>query len=451
MNYQNFVDELFKYGKKEGFEDMEVYFQKGKSFQTTVFKLEVDKYTISDSTGLSFRGIYNNKMGYSFTEILDEESISILVNEAKANALAIENDDLVEIAEKQTGYKAVDVYNDELKDVLNSDKIEFLKKVEKEALSLDPRIKTLTYNLFMDSESELKIANTKGLNLEQKSNFAASFVMALAVENGENKTGHAIILDRDFKNHDYKKIAKEVVEETVTLLGAKSVPSKKYEVIFRNDCAATLLGAFSSVFSADRVQKNLSLMKGKLNEKVASNHVTLLDDPFMEEGCVNISFDAEGTPAKTTEIIKDGVLNTFLHNLKTAKKDGVESTANASKGSYKSSIDISPSNLYIKRGDRSLEEMTSELNEGIIITKLDGIHAGLNPISGDFSLLATGFLVENGKVTRSCDQFTVAGNLTQLLNEITEVGNDLKFTMPSGSAFVASPSLRISELSIAGE
>jgi len=450
MEYQVFVDKLFELGKKEGFSDMEVYFQEDKNFQATVFNQEVDKFSISEVAGLSFRGLSNGKMGYAYTEILDDASIDMLVREAKANAAAIESEDKVDIAAPQTGYQTIDGYSQDLGLVSKADKIEFLKKVEEEAKSLDDRVKSLSYNLFMETEGEIRIANTKGMNLSEKQNLGIAYINVLAVSGEENKTGHALVLDRDFKAFDYKAVAKKAVEETVSQFGAKPVASKSYPVILKNECAGDLLGAFSSVFNAENVQKDLSLMKGKLAEAVASDLVNLIDNPFMDGGYGNRSFDAEGTPAKRTNLIEKGVLTSFLHNNKTALKDGIESTGNASKGSYKSSIGISASNLYIEPTKTTFDELI-DLEEAMVITSLQGLHSGLNPISGDFSLAANGFLVENGKISRAVDQITVAGNLKDLLLNIEGVGNDLEFSLPSGSAYVASPSLRIKSLAIAGE
>lgn len=451
MEYQKFVQELFDLGKANGFEDMEVYYQKNNQFETTVFKTEVDKFSISESAGLSFRGIYDGKMGYAFTEVMDKKALTMLIDEAKANAQIIESEDEVFIASPKSGYETVEAYYPNLAEVPKADKIDFLKKVEEEALKLDDRIQTLAYNLYTDFESEVSIQNTKGLNLTQKRNLAIAFVMPMAVVGKENRTGTVLVMDGDFKAFDYKRVAKEAVEKTVSLIGAKTVPSKAYPVILKNECAASLLSAFQSVFNAEIVQKDLSLMKGRIGERVASEHVHLIDDPFMAGGYGNIGFDAEGTPAQKTNIIEDGVLKTYLHNLKTAKKEGVASTGNASKGSYKASINIAPSNLYIQPGDQSYDHLVAGLEEGLVIIKLDGLHSGLNTISGDFSLAAMGYLVENGQITRPVEQITVAGNLKSLLQDVEAVGSDLKFGFPSGDAFIASPSIKIKSLSISGE
>jgi len=170
----------------------------------------------------------------------------------------------------------------------------------------------------------------------------------------------------------------------------------------------------------------------------------------MEGGLASKSFDGEGVACKYKKVVDKGVLKTYLYNLKTAKKDGVDTTGNASKGSYKSSIGISPSNFFVEKGERTLDEMVADIDKGILITELQGLHSGLNSVSGDFSLAALGFLIQDGKISRPVEQITMAGNYFDMLKNIEETGSDLKFGMP-GEAYIGSPSLRIKKLSIAGE
>jgi len=428
------------------------FFQK--SFEAIVkvffFKGEVDKYSISEIAGLSFRGTYKEQMGYAYTEILDESAIDMLINEAKSNAEVLEIEDETFIGHPHDTYKTIDAYNEEILNVAKTDKINYLKEVEKAATSIDERVKNIGYNVYVDVESELAIKNTNGLELSQKSNLAISYTLGVATDGKVSKTGGILTLGRDFKDFDHQVIAKKVVKKSVDQLGAKTVPSKTYPVILENDCASSLLASFQSVFNAEVVQKDLSMMKGKIDTEVAAPCVSIIDDPFLEGGYGNVSFDAEGSPAQKTDLVKDGVLKSYLHNLKTAKKDGVDSTGNGSKASYKASMSISPSNMFIKAGQRSLEEMAKDISEGLVIDSLQGLHSGLNTISGDFSLAASGFMIEDGKVTFPVDQITVAGNLKDLLLGVDEVGSDLKFSMPQGNAFIASPSLKIKSLAVAG-
>ncbi|OYT14850.1 MAG: peptidase U62 [Bacteroidetes bacterium 4572_77] len=355
------------------------------------------------------------------------------------------------MAEKYDEYKELNLYNDKLSEYSKANKISILKEIENEIYKLDNRIKSINYNMYFESEGTLKIKNTNGVDVSAKNNLYGIYFAALSSENGQNKSGSKLLLDRNFENIDIKSFAKEVVEKSVSLLNSKPVKSGNYKVVFENTCFADLLASFSGIFSAESVQKDLSLLKGKLGEKIAADIVNIVDNPFLEGGFGNQSFDAEGVPTMITNLIKDGELKNYLYNLKTAKKDGVKSTGNASKGSYKSSVGIAASNLYLEKGNKNFDQILEEMGNGVLITDLAGLHSGLNPISGDFSLAASGFLVENGKKIHALDQFTVAGNFITLLQNVLCIANDSKFAFPQGDTFIASPSVLINELSISGE
>ncbi len=202
------------------------------------------------------------------------------------------------------------------------------------------------------------------------------------------------------------------------------------------------------MFFAERVQKGLSLLTGKLDQPIASRSITILDDPFEADN--PRAFDAEGVPSVRTTVVENGVLKSYLYNLKSAKKDGVASTSNAGRAGAAGPVNTSPSNFYIVKGEKSFDALRTMLNNGLIITELSGLHAGLNPISGDFSLIAKGLLVENGEVVRSVDQITVAGNFLTMMQGIEEVGADLRFG-PPGFGRIGSPSLLIGKLIVSGK
>lgn len=450
MDIKALIDKIFEKGRASGLEDMEVYYSAGTSLTLKVFQKELETYNLSEGEGLSLRGVYRGKMGYSYTEKADESSIDRLVKDVIENATIIDSDDEEVIFEGSKEYKKVDSFNPSLSEVREEEKIEFVKKLEEEAFNLDDRIVSVQSCVYGDGSGETIMSNTKGLYLRDKSNIAYTYISVVAKEGEDIKTGLAYRTGNDFNKFDAKEIAREAVEEALALLGASPVKSGDYKVIIRNSAAADLLEAFTGIFSAEAVQKNLSLLKGKLNEKIASHVFTLVDDPYMEGGLASRSFDGEGVACKYKKVIDKGVLKTYLHNLKTAKKDGVETTGNAGKDSYKSSIGISPSNFYVEKGERSLKEMIADTDKGILITELQGLHSGLNSISGDFSLAALGFLIEEGKISRPVDQITVAGNYFEMLKNIEEIGSDLKFGLPGG-AYIGSPSLKIKKLSIAGE
>jgi PmbA protein len=450
MLRKDFSGKVMKYGKSKGFTDMEIYYSSGSNLSIKVFEQKIDNYSLSQSEGVSFRGLYNNKMGYSYTEKIDDTSVKFLVDEALGNAEIIDTDDEEQIFGGSSEYVKIDNYNPSLEDVKEEDKIALTLKMEEEAKKLDPRIESIQYCVYGDGSDEMNLENSKGLNLEDRSNAAFAYIGVVAKENEDIKTGFGYKVTNDFSELNPGEIAKEAVEEAISMLGAETVESGNYKVILRNNAAADLIDAFSGIFSAERVQKDLSLLKGKLNEKIAIEKLTLVDNPHLKDGFASSSFDGEGHATFRKNIIENGVLKTYMHNLKTAEKDGVESTGNASRGSYKASIGISPSNLHVKKGNVSLDKMIEEMDSGILIIDLQGLHSGLNSLSGDFSLSCYGYMVEDGKRTRPVNQITVSGNFFDMINNIEEIGSDLRFGLPS-DAYIGSPSIKIDSLSIAGK
>ena len=450
MQVKQFIKNLFDAGKKAGIEDMEVFIQGSSKLELMVFKGEIDKFSKAQEKGLSFRGLYQGKMGYSYTEKIDEASIEFLIDDVISNAKIIDSDEQETIFKGSDHYNEVNTFNLELEQKPIDKKIEFIKLIEKEALSLDDRVESINYCLYGDQKRENMIVNTKGVNLESKVNSAYMYISAVVKEDNDIKSAVKYKFYTDFNKFDYKAIAKDVVNEALSLLGAESIKSDNYPVILRNNVAARILKGFSGIFSADDVQKGLSLLKGKLNKKIASERITIVDDPFMEDGIETKSFDSEGVATKFKKVINKGVLKTYLHNSKTAKKDGVQSTGNAFKSSYKAPITIAPTNMYIEKGNKELDEMVKEMQNGLLIIDVQGMNSGLNPVSGDFSLAAAGYEIKEGKINKPVSQITIAGNLFELLNDVEDIGHDLVFLMPL-NGYIGSPSLKIKSLSVAGE
>lgn len=451
MEIRKFKEELFAKGKTAGFQDMEIYVTKTRELSMQVFQGEIDNYSLSEVQGIGFRGVYNEKMGYAYTEIPDQESIDLLLEKAQANAEVIDSTDEVEIYAGSSKYPEVTAFNPEFSQVDVENKISFIKSLEEEALKLDPRIKTANYVIYMDEETEVYLANTKGLERSFQVNNGGSYISVLAKDKEQAKTAGRYVMGNDWAQFNAKELASQAVEEALSLLDADTIESDSYPIILRNDVAGDILKTFASVFSAEAVQKGLSLLAGKLGQKIADSKVTLLDDPLLKNGAGSAPFDAEGVATYTKEVISEGVLSTFLYNLKTAKKDGVNSTGNAHKASFKSPVGIAPSNLYIKEGDKSFDQLVAGVTEGLVIIDVQGMHSGANPVSGDFSLGAYGYYVKDGKIKRPVDQITIAGNFFDLLQNVVAIGNDLKFGLGGPNGNVGSPSLHIKSLDVAGK
>lgn len=449
MDYKLLANKIFEKGK-EKLEELEVYIQSSKNIEIGIFGGEIDNYAISESGGLSLRGMVDGKMGYSYTEKIDESSIEMLVNEAFENGKYIDSIDKEIIFSGSEKYEKINTYSDSLEKVSMEDKINFLKALEKEALGLDTRVDNVQMCIYQEISAEKYLINTKGVDLADKMNGAFVYIYVIVKDGEEVKNGLSFRCFNDFSKFDYKEMAKEAVDEAISMLGAKSIKSDSYPVVIRNNVFASIIDAFSPVLSADNVQKGLSLLKDKIGTTVGSELLTIVDDPFLEGGFASKSFDDEGTATKVRKIIDKGMLNTYLHNWKTAEKDKVESTGHGSRSSYKGSLSISPSNLYIKKGNSTFDDLVESIEKGLLIIDVAGLHSGLNAVSGDFSLSAYGYEIEEGKIKRPVDLITIAGNLYELLNNIEAIGDDLKFGLP-GNGYIGSPSVKIKSLSVAGE
>lgn len=447
MELNLFVKELFSKAQEEGFSEYEVYYVDRESLSISVYKEEVEKYNLNNSAGLSFRGKFGDRIGYSYTEILDEDAIEMLVKKAKENVLAIENNDIQFIYEGDKEYKEISTYHEELEDIPADKLINIAISMEKEAKKYCNKVESFSGCSVSYSSGKYGIINSKGLNLSNKSNLLTAYVVPIVKDLDKMYDGCGYVVAKSLNDVKPDKIAKMGVDEALSKIGGTSIASGNYKVIINNEAMVSLLSTFAGIFSGDAVQKGLSLLKDKEGEIIAADIVNLVDDPHLEDGLASVSFDDEGVATLKTYLIKNGKLNNLLHNLKTANKAGVKSTGNGFKSSYASPISVSPTNFYIEPGINSLEEMTKKINKGLIITDFAGLHSGANSITGDFSLAAKGFYIEDGIKTHPVEQITVAGNFFTLLNNIEEIGSDLKFPMSS----VGSPSIVIKELSIAGE
>ena len=447
MELNLFVKELFSKAQEEGFSEYEVYYVDRESLSISVYKEEVEKYNLNNSAGLSFRGKFGDRIGYSYTEILDEDAIEMLVKKAKENVLAIENNDIQFIYEGDKEYKEISTYHEELEDIPADKLINIAISMEKEAKKYCNKVESFSGCSVSYSSGKYGIINSKGLNLSNKSNLLTAYVVPIVKDLDKMYDGCGYVVAKSLNDVKPDKIAKMGVDEALSKIGGTSIASGNYKVIINNEAMVSLLSTFAGIFSGDAVQKGLSLLKDKEGEIIATDIVNVVDDPHLEDGLASVSFDDEGVATLKTYLIKNGKLNSLLHNLKTANKAGVKSTGNGFKASYASPISVSPTNFYIEPGINSLEEMTKKINKGLIITDFAGLHSGANSITGDFSLAAKGFYIEDGIKTHPVEQITVAGNFFTLLNNIEEIGSDLKFPMSS----VGSPSIIIKELSIAGE
>ena len=445
-----FTQKLFRAAEEAGFLEYEVYYVSGTTETYRVFDGEIAEFKRAGADGLSFRGLYEGKMGYAFTERIADDVIPFLIENAKQNAQIIESADAEVLYAGDEEYPTVSGYNEALDNVSSAEMAEAALAMEKAAFAADARVTGLSYCVLNRGDGSLYIANSKGLDLSHESNYLLAYLMPNVEANGTVQTGLDGYIGNKWEDFDAAALAKAAVARAVSKLGAVAVKSGAYDVVLHREAMKDLLETFSGVFSAESVQKGFSLLKDKLHTKIASEAITIRDDALLPDELGSVPFDSEGVASRNKAVVENGVLQTYLHNLKTAAKDGVASTGNGFKSSYQSSVGIQPTNFYIAPSDISYETLLNRMGDGLLITELEGLHSGANEISGDFSLSAKGYKVQNGQAASAVEQITIAGNFFALLKDIEVVGSDLCFRMP-GDGNIGAPSVLVRGMSVSGE
>ncbi len=432
---------LFKQAKKHNIDEIQAELSESESINFHVFNGEMDKHQIADTKTLKLKAIIDGKMGKHVTEIIDDTLIDDWIQALIDSAKAVESEDEVFIYAGDSDYKDIDTFSEsKLSKLSHQDKIDMVHALEEKAKSLDDRIQ-ISQSFYGESTSIVTLKNSKGLDLQKRVKNAVIGGDVVAREDDDTRNAFDFIQSNDPEDFDLDAVAHSIVKRATSLLGAKSLKSGRYDILLENRASATLLSGYLGMFKAESVQKGLSKLAGKLKETVAASTLNLIDNPFMPKSTKSGGFDDEGVATQYKEIIKSGTLHTYLYDLKTAKKDNTESTGNAFGGN------IAPTNLYFENGTTDVNTLVSQMKEGLLITSLQGVHSGTNAVSGDFSLQASGFLIKNGTIERPVALFTIAGNYLDMLQNVTDLGNDLKFSF----SYIGSPTLKIDGVIVSGE
>lgn len=431
----------------EGVKAAEVYAAEGESFSVRIREGEIETYSVANAFGLSLRADCG-KMGYAYTETEDDPDR--LMKLAMENAACVESKDDQELYPGAEQYPDAPAVDERLKRASAAQKIALAKELERRMLAHDSRIRKLQTCALSTGTNRSAILNSLGLDLSQTSGMAMAYCMPIAEVDGTVKNGQGWRAASCLEELDLDGIVKDAAEDLFSQFGAQPVETGEYKILLKNSAMCDLLDSFESMFSADAAQKGLSLLAGREGETVASPLVTIVDDPMAKNALCRSAFDDEGVPGEATTVVEKGVLKSLLHNLKTARKAGCRTTGNASKAGAASPVGVAASNFFICPGEGTRDELLEQMGEGLYITGVSGLHAGCNPVSGSFSLLARGFLVEGGRMIRPVEQITLSGLFLDLLQKVERVGGDFAFDMPGGSTF-GSPSLLIGKLPVAGK
>lgn len=446
MTYDRIVEIVKQTTANFGITEYELYYDASSNTGCETFQQEIDSFTSGASCTMQMRVVKDGKMGVATTELVSEEEIEALIARAVENATVTENDDKPLLYAGGAEYKPVaecpeiNVSAAELK--------AFALEGAKILYAADSRMSDGTACAAEVWTSEEHILNSNGLNLSRKGSGSVSYMMA-ALDNGTEKQMDYKMHRSSFDEMDREAVAKEIAEAAASKFGAGAVKTGNYDIVIDRKAMTQILGTFLSSFYADSVQKGLSpLTKEKLGTEIASSKVTITDDPFFPGNNLQMNFDGEGVPTYTKNIIENGQLKLFLHNLTTALKDGVQSTGNGQRSGAK--ITTGYSNLLIQPGTLSKDDLLSMADGGVYVTEMKGFHAGADLTTGDFSIESAGFMIEEGKVGRAVKSFTVAGNFFALLKDIEELDNNID---TNGHAYrrIMSPDVLVRGMAVAGE
>jgi PmbA protein len=427
-------------GLKKGITDLEVFAVRNKSLKLSVYQDKLDQHVQSDIEAVTIRGIYKNKLSTVRFENLATTNVEHMLDKLIENAQALT---VVEPAIIYEGSKVYPEVKDELFDfgtVPVIEKINLLKHLEKKILS-NQAVTQVQSTQYQEIDTKTTLVNSKGLELTRHNTYAYAYAVGVFAKDDDIKTAYDIKLVKTFSEFDADQMAEDTIEKGVSKLGGKSVPSNAYPVVFSNEMFSNILSVFTSIFSGEAAFRNLTALKDKVGTKIFGENISLIDDPLHQDAYFKMPFDDEGVACFKRAVVNQGVFTGFNHNLKTASIFKQEPTGNSFNGS------ISTTNFYLEPTKLSFDEMIKDVEDGIFITDLIGLHAGVKTVSGEFSLQAGGFKIVNGKLDHPVKMIVVSGNFFELMNNVLGIANDLKFEL-SG---VGSPSVLVKSLMIGGE
>lgn len=431
-------------GLKKGADMVEVYLSSGRELEIEVRDEKVETMKLAEERGLGLRIMKEGRSGFAYTSDLKWESIEEIIGQAMANASSVSEDRYRIMPAPAPSYPAVNLYDRKIIDTPVTEKIKLAINMEEAAKKTDPRVTIIEGSTYTDTETEITLMNSLGVNLSYRGAYCGIYIALVAVEGDDSQTGMAMKFGTSYDELDAWATGREAATRAVRMLGARTIPSQAISVVFEPYVATGFLGLLAPALTAEAVQKGRSLLAGKAGQKVASERINIVDDGSLPGGIASSPFDGEGVPTSRTVLISGGVLEGFLHNTYTAAKDGVVSTGNGVRGSYKATPEVGTTNFFIEKGEENPSDIITSLEKGFYVTEVLGMHTA-NPISGDFSVGVSGLMIEGGQLTYPVRGVALAGNIIDLLKMVERVGSDLTFFGGTGA-----PTLAVGQMTISG-
>ena len=411
----------------------------------------IDAISFSDTLSLGVRVFRNGRMGFSYGFGEGEEDVRQAVGAAIFCADASDRDDAHGLPEDgrdgdpgHGGPREPELYDPSCEGVGEREKADFARELESRALALDPRMKRVRTASLTETVAEERFRNSRGREGAQRGSWYFASVDSVAEEGAEGQTGYGFGFARRFSDLQPGEIAEESGRRALRMLSSRSLPTGRVAAVLENGVAADLLEVLAPSFLAPQVAKGKSMFAGKIGQPVASPLLEVVDDPLDPQGAGATAFDGEGVASRRSVLLRSGTLASFLADSFWGRKLGTGTTASLRRPGPKVPPTVGAAGLRVTAGSRTVGQMLSDLRDGVILRELLGIHTA-DPVSGDFSVGASGFRFEGGEEKEPVRGFAVSGNVLSLLRDIVAVGDDFRWFGGTGC-----PSLAVSAVEIGG-
>jgi PmbA protein len=427
-------------------EQVEAFVARGRRFTVRAYEGEVESLTSAESAGIGVRIVAGGRQGFAHAGTLDEAVLAEMLAEARDNLAFGEPDEWFALAEPDgVEGPVLDLYRAELASFPPDAKVAMAIELERAVRAADARIGGIRACTYGDGIGEAAVATSTGIATWSQATSCWLSAVALAPDGERTQVGSGVSVGRSPGELDLDACARDAAERATRLLGAQPMPSARVPVVLERRVAASVLAVVGGMLNGERVLKGRSPFAGRVGEQIASPLLTLVDDATDPRSFGADSTDAEGLATRRTTLVEQGVLRGFLHNTYTGRRSGDGTTASAVRG-YASTPGVGALALAPTPGQLDLDGLCRRVGDGVLVLSVSGLHSGVNPVSGDFSVGIEGMLLEGGVATRPIREVTMASTLQRMLLDITDVGGDLEW-LPGGDAGV---SLALAEASISG-
>jgi PmbA protein len=427
--------------------EAEAWAERATSRQVRVYDGAVESLTDATSRGIGLRVFDGGRSGYAYGTDLGDEGLRSLA-EAAGAAVAVSDPDEHAGLPDELGTTPVEgLHANGAGEWTTERKVELALAIERAARAT-PGISNVEDTVYADAEGSVALANSRGFSAAYETTSCWAYSSAFAGEGAELMTGLGVAVTRDPGALDPEAIGKEAAGRALALTGARQPEGRRCPVLLDAFVAASFIGFIGAMLSADAVQRGRSLFADREGDEIATTALRLSDDGVDPEGPSSAPFDGEGSPTRRTPLIDGGRLATFLFDARTARKAGRKTTGSAIRGSYRSPPAVGARNLVIEPGESDLDGLVREAGEGLYVTEVTGLHSGVNPVSGTFSVGATGRLIADRALADPVREITIASDLVAMLRSVRAVGSEARW-VPFGGSVKAVPML-IAEMAVSG-